>query len=167
MSSPSFTIISISRTHQLNMNVFIGVEGFTLPAGFIAKEICILFPNREFCHYIFKAPINPNLSAADHRTIRFTTDKLNKLSWYDGFISYETIPEIMIEFQQFRIFTYGEVVMRFIQKLLPLSVVTNTQTDGYAMPSVLPNPACCRDHPPRYCAKAKAVAIGEFVESLD
>ena len=149
------------------MNAFIGIEGFTLPSGFVAKEICILFPNQEFCHFIFKAPANSQLSAVDCRTIRFATDKLNNLSWHDGFVSYETIPEILEEFQQYKIFTYGAVAQRFIQELLPLSIVTNVQDIGYSMQTVLPDPACCRDHPPRYCAKAKAIAIGDFVETIE
>ena len=148
------------------MNAYIGIEGFTLPSGFVAKEICILFPNQEFCHFIFKSPNSSQLSAVDHRTIRFATEKLNNLSWHDGFVSYETIPELLTEFQQYKIFTYSTVAQRFIQELLPLSIVVNVQDIGYKMQKELPDPACSRDHPPRYCAKAKAIAIKEFVETF-
>ena len=147
------------------MEVFIGIDGFTLPSGFIVKEVCFLYPNWEFCHLLFKPPANRNLSDIDRRTIRWTTNNLNNLLYQDGDVPYECLYDILNAVHLHRIWTYSEVAQRFLQNVLPTSTIINIQTQGFTMPSRLPNPACFRRHSFRYCAKAKAIAVKNFVES--
>ena len=79
------------------MDVYIGMEGFTLPRGFIVKELCMMYQNEEFSHFLFKAPLNTTLSDVDQRTVRYTTDKLNRLSWHDGNVPFECLSNILKE----------------------------------------------------------------------
>ena len=147
-----------------SMEVYIGIDGFTLPSGYIVKEICLLYPNWEFCHLLFKPPTNRDLSDVDERTIRYTTTNLNNLVYQDGDVPYECLYDILQAVQLHKIYTYGEVALRFLQNVLPTSMITNIQTQGFTIPSTLPDPACFRRHNFRYCAKAKAIAVKNFVE---
>lgn len=147
------------------MDVYIGVEGFTLPGGFVLKELCLIYANNEYSYYIFKAPIDISLSEADKRTIRYATENLNNLSWHDGSVPFECIPSILKDVEQYKIGTYGELARRFLQGILTMSSVTNVQASGFKMPPTLPDSGCGRIHSPRYCAKAKARAIKNFMEN--
>ena len=147
------------------MDVFIAMDGYTLPCGFILKELCLLFPNGEFTHLLLKPPANQHLSEIDVRTIRYTTNNLNNLCYHDGDVPYECMQDVLKKVQICRIFTYSEVSQRLLQEILPTSMITNIQSLGFTMPSSLPDPSCFRTHNPRYCAKAKAIAVKRFVES--
>lgn len=146
------------------MDVYVGIEGYTLPSGYICKELCLMYPNNEYSYYLFKAPQNKHFSEVDHRTIRYTTANLNGLSWYDGHASTDDLPSILREIQQYKIYTYSEIAKKMLQEMLPISSVTNIQTLGFRMPAILPHANCGRIHKPRYCAMAKATAIKDFVE---
>ncbi len=147
------------------MNVYIALDGYTLPSGFIVKEICIMFPNGEYNHFLLKAPKNQYLTDVDKRTIRYTTAHLNNLSYDDGDFPYENIDDIFAKFSEYRIYTYSETSLKFLQNSLQTSVIINIQNQGFQMPTVLPDPICCRVHNNRYCAKAKAIAVKSFIES--
>ena len=146
------------------MNVCITTDGYTLPSGFIVKEICCMFPNGEFNHYLMKPPMNRNLSDVDKRTIRFATRNLNNLSYHDGWFPYENMHEIFARFHEYQVYTYSDVTLRLIQSFLPTTVVVNVQSLGFQMPDTLPDANCFRSHNARYCAKAKCIAIKSFVE---
>ena len=147
------------------MEVYIAFDGYTLASGFIVKELCIMFQNSEYNHYLLKPPANKYLSDMDKRTIRYTTTHLNNLSYYDGDIPYENLQDIFSRYHEYRVYTYSEVAVKLLHRVLPTSVITNIQDLGFKMPSVLPDAACCRVHNPRFCAKAKTVAIKNFIES--
>lgn len=147
------------------MSVFICVEGFTLPCGFILKELCAFYPNGEFCHFMFRAPENQLLSNVEQRTVRYTTAYLNNLSFSDGELPYNCFPAALETFKMYNIYTYSDVGRKLLQNVLPTTVITNVQSLGFKMPSTLPDPGCCRVHNPRYCAKAKAIAIKDFVDA--
>ena len=147
------------------MNAYIALEGYTLPTGFIVKEICIMFPNGEYNYFLVKSPKNQYLTDVDKRTIRYTTAHLNNLSYDDGDFPYENIHDIFAKFCEYRIYTYNETSVKYIQNILQTSVVINIQNLGFRMPAELPDPLCCRAHNNRYCAKAKTIAIKEFIES--
>ena len=147
------------------MDVYVGVEGFTLPSGFVLKELCLLHPNKEFSYFLFKPPINQQFSEVDFRTIRYTTTKLNNISWCDGHVPMDSLPAILQEIQQYKIYTYSEIARRMLQEILPVSTVVDVQALGHKLPNCLPSANCGRQHRPRYCAKAKAVAIRDFVEN--
>ena len=147
------------------MDLYIALEGYTLPCGFITKELTILFPNAEYNHYLFKSPEDIILSSMDEKTVRYTTQYLNNLLYSDGDISYNQLGSILRKFIDYKIYTYSLIAERFIQGFLPTAVVINTQDLGYHLPKTLPNPNCFRRHNHRYCSKAKAIAIKDFVEN--
>ena len=140
------------------------MEGYTLPTGFIAKELAVIFPNSEYAHYLFEKPNNFVLSLTDKKTLRYATRHLNNLSYDDGDIPYNQIGPILQKLTNYSIYTYSEIVKNFIQVFLPTTVVINTQDLGYQLPKTLPDPSCFRIHRPRYCAKAKALAVKNFIE---
>ena len=146
------------------MNVYITTDGYTLPSGFIAKEICCMFPNGEFNHYLLKPPMNRNLNDVDERTIRFAIRNLNNLSYHDGWFPYENMYEIFLKFQDYQVYTYSDLSLKFIQNFLPTTIVANVQDLGFQMPNDLPDANCFRAHNARYCAKAKCIAIKKFIE---
>ncbi len=151
-------------TDESIMEVYIAMDGYTLPCGFIAKELCIMFPNGEYNHVLLQPPLNQELSAVDRRTVRYTTQHLNNLSYSDGDMPYENLCDILSKYDEYRVYTYSKVVLKLLQTVLSTSVVINIQDMGYEMPSELPDANCFRVHNPRYCAKAKSIAIKNFVK---
>ena len=149
------------------MDVYVAAEGYTLPCGFILKELCIIFPNGEYNHHLFKSPDHITLTATDERTVRWSTKNLNNLSYDDGDLSIEQLEVILYKLKDFTIYTYTSLVEKLIQNYLPTTVVINTQDMEYHLPITLPNPNCFRQHSYRYCAKAKAIAIKNFIEKED
>ena len=147
------------------MQIYIGIEGFTLTSGFILKEMSICFTNREFRHLLFQQPSNFKLSPRDIVTIRYTTKHLSQLSFTDGDVPYMCIPDILERYKHSTIFTYGECAVNFLQRYLQTSVIVNIQTYGFKMPSVLSKPSCFINHTPRNCSLAKALQIRTFVEN--
>lgn len=145
------------------MSAFVGVEGYTLPCGFILKELCIYFPNGEFNHYLFQKP-DWLLSDVARKTIRYTTQNLNNLSYEDGDVPLSQLPGILNKIKDVTVYSYGEAAVKLLQKCLPTTLVENIQDQGYKMPAELPDSNCFRKHKQRYCAKAKAIAIQEFVD---
>jgi hypothetical protein len=152
--------------YVVRMNVYIAAEGYTLPGKFVVKEICCMFVNEEYNHYLLKPPKDCYLSDIDKRTIRYTTRNLNNLAYHDGDFPYENMHEIFERYREYRVYTYSDVTLKLLQNFLPTSVITNTQEMGLRLPSTLPNPRCCRQHTNfRFCAKAKAIAVKNFIES--
>jgi len=143
--------------------VFVGVEGYTLTKEFILKELTIVYPNGEFNHYILKNP--PKLlSPKDSRTVRYTTKYLNQLSWFDGDIIYSNLDRILKKIRDLKLYTYGCTARNFLEKHLPNTIIVDTQyQQGVKIPSVLESAGCCRNHPARYCSKAKALYIKDSV----
>ena len=147
------------------MDAYVGIEGFTLPSGYIIKELTILFPNTEYSHYILSKPKDIFLTAQDERTIRYVTRNLNSLNYADGDVPYEQLQTIFSRLEDFTIYTYSRIVAKSIQQYLPTTVVVNTQDLGHVLSKHLPDSNCFRLHTNyRYCSKAKSVAIKEFIE---
>ena len=147
------------------MDVYIGLEGFTLPTGYIVKEMSIIFPNREYSHYIFEKPNDVMLTAQDERTVRYATRNLHNLNYADGDIPYSQLGLILSRLEDFTIYTYSIIASKLRQSHLPTTVVINTQDQGHKLPKELPDSNCFRLHQNyRYCSKAKAIEIKDFVE---
>ena len=144
---------------------YIAFDGYTLPFKFIPKEMTVMFTNGEFNHYLFKAPIDLYLSEYDTQTIRYTMRHLNGLSWHDGDVAVEYLPQILEKYRDYWIYTFSSVSSKVLEEMLPTSVIVNVQDLGYSMPKSLPDPQCSRVHRPRYCSKAKAIAIRNFLRS--
>ena len=147
------------------MEVYVATEGFTLPCGYVVKELCIMYPNHGYEHYLLQPPVNQQLSEIDYRTIRFATKNLNNLAYHDGDIPYTCIPDILKKIRYHKIFTYSEITLRCLQEILPTTVITNIQALGFKMPSTLPGSTCVKRHNPRYCALSKAIAVKNFMNS--
>ena len=147
------------------MEAYIAMEGFTLPSGFVIKELTILYTNGEYDHHLFLPPTSRYLSEVDKTTIRYTTSKINQLSWTDGAIPYSCVDDILNKLKDCKIFTFSGISLKTLQKYLPTAVIINIQDFGFEMPSLLPHPHCFRAHSHRYCAKAKAFAIKHFMEN--
>ena len=148
------------------MDAYVGLEGYTIPSGFIAKELTIIYANAEYSHYIFEKPDNIVLSPQDEKTVRYTTRHLNTLSYEDGDIPYNQLGPILGKLKDFTIYTYSLVASNLIQNFLPTTVVINTQDLGQKLPKHLPDPNCFRLHQNyRYCAKAKAAEVKDFIQN--
>lgn len=147
------------------MTAFVGVEGYTLPCGYILKELCIVFPNNEFDHYLFMKP-EWILSDLVRKTIRYTTQHLNNLSYEDGDVSLSQLPSILDKIKDIKVYTYGDAAVKLLQNCLPTTLIENVQDQGYKMPTQLPDSKCFRKHNSRYCAKSKALAIQDFIDNL-
>lgn len=144
---------------------YITFDGYTLPFRFIPKEMTIMFTNDEFNHYLFQPPTDLYLSDNDTRTIRYTTRHLNGLSWHDGDVSLEYLPQILSKYRDCWIYTFSDISCKVLEEILPTSVIVNVQDLGFNMPKSLPDPLCNRVHRPRFCSKAKAIAIRDFLRS--
>ena len=150
------------------MNCYVGLEGFTLPIGYIIKELTIIFPNIEYNHFIFEPPKDLELSTCDQKPVRYASRHLNSISYTDGDIPYENIDPILKKITEYTVYTYSEVAAKMIQQSLPTTIVINTQDLGHQLPKELPNSDCFRLHNRfRYCAKAKAIAVKEFIETIE
>ena len=158
MSIISSIFVSIS----LLMPVFIGIEGYTLPSGFILKELCIIYPNDDWEQYLFQSPI-VDLTEADERTIRYASKNLNGLGYSDGYIAYSQIGNTLDPVKDDTIYTYSDIAVCTLQKYLPTTVIINIQDKGFLMPKKLPDSGCFRKHCQRYCAKAKAIEVKKFM----
>ena len=147
------------------MDAYVGIEGYTLPAGYILKELVIIHPNTEYAHYLFKKPDDFVLSHQDEKTVRYATRYLNSLNYADGDTPYQQLESILQKLSDCTIYTYSEVATKLIQELLPTTVVINTQDLGQKLSKQLPDSGCFRIHLNyRYCAKAKALSIKDFIE---
>ena len=144
------------------MKVVIAMEGFTAPSGYILKELCIMYPDGEFNHYLFTKPLSM-FTEDDLRAINYATENLSKLPLEDGAVPYNEIDSILEKEREHYIYTYSEVAKKVLQTYLPTSFVENVQQKGFQMPKQIPNSHCFRNHNQRYCAKAKAIAVRNFM----
>ena len=95
------------------MEVYVGIEGFTLSKETIVKELVILYPNKEYNHYLFKNP-SKLLSSKDSQTVRYTTKYINKLSWYDGDVLYSNVGQVLKKVRDWNRKGYKGDVRKFI-----------------------------------------------------
>ena len=150
----------------ISMDVFIGLEGYTLPSQYVLKELAILFPNEEYDHFLFMKPDNFRLTEKDYKTVRYITNDLNNISYDDGDVPYIQIGSILEKINQYKIYTYGVLAKNILQKYLPTTLIIDIQEDmKFKLQEELPDPKCFRLHnyKYRYCAKAKAIAIKNFL----
>ena len=161
------------------MNTYIGVEGFLTKSGFILKELCIFYDGEEFDHYMFEKP-NWTLTGKDLETVRYASTELNGLRLYDGTIPYKEIGGILQSIKDYQIYTFSDLAVKTLRKYLPVTKkIKNIQELGFEMPKELPNSHCFRSHNVldrkhyctspryRYCAKAKALEVRDFMRCFD
>ena len=161
------------------MNAYIGVEGFLIKSGFILKELCIFYDGEEFDHYMFAKP-SWTLTGRDLETVRYVSTQLNGLHLYDGSIAYKEIGGILQNIRDYQIYTFSDLAVKTLRKYLPdTKKIKNIQELGFEMPKELPNSHCFRSHNVlnqkhyltspryRYCAKAKAREVRDFMRYFD
>ena len=149
------------------MNAYVGFECYMTKSGFIHKELCIYYDGDEFDHYLFKKP-EWELSEKDMKTVRYASCQLNGLQFNDGSIPFNEIEHILKNIENRQIYTFSDIAVKTLQKYLPNTPkIKNIQDLGFEMPKQLPFSYCFRIHRPRYCAKAKAKQVREFVRWID
>ena len=163
------------------MNAYVGVEGFLTKSGFILKELCIFYDDERFDHYIFKEPTwTWELTYRDWETIHYISSQLNGLHLYDGAIPYKDIDGILEGIRGYEIYTFSDLAVKTLRGYLPdTKKIKNIQDLGFEMPKQLPNSHCFRSHTVldqkhyftspryRYCAKAKAQEVRDFMRYFD
>ena len=161
------------------MNAYVGIEGFSTKSGFILKELCILYDGEEFDHYMFEKP-SWTLTGKDLETVRYASTQLNGLHLYDGSIPYKEIDGILRGIRDYQIYTFSGLAVKTLRTYLPnTKKIKNIQDLGFEMPKHLPNSHCFRSHNVwdkqhyftshryRYCAKAKALEVRDFMRCFD
>ena len=143
-------------------NVYIGIEGFTLPNRFIVKELTILFDNHEFNHFLFEKPINFQATKEERVSIKQTTSNHHGLNFTDGTTPYEKLDAILYRLHNCRVYCYGEHTKNLLQNYLPLTPVFNIHDAGFLMPETLPPSYCGRLHDGRTCSMSKALTVKSF-----
>ena len=155
------------------------MEGFLTKSGFIIKELCIFYDSEDFDHYMFEKP-NWTLTGKDLETVRYASTELNGLQLYDGTIPYKEIGGILQSIKDYQIYTFSDLAVKTLRKYLPVTKkIKNIQDLGFEMPKQLPNSHCFRSHNVlhrkhyctspryRYCAKAKALEVRDFMRCFD
>ena len=185
MHYPSFSFLAITSPTFVqsmyfdNMNAYTSIEGFLTKSGFILKELCIFYNGEEFDHYMFEKP-NWTLTGKDLETVRYASTELNGLQLYDGTIPYKEIGGILQSIKDYQIYTFSDLAVKTLRKYLPVTKkIKNIQDLGFEMPKQLPNSHCFRSHNVldrkhyctspryRYCAKAKALEVRDFMRCFD
>ena len=157
-----------SRLHcnvHIKLELFIALEGFTLPSLFVVKELTVLYPNRDFRHFLFEKPIDFTPTEKDCTTIRFITKKLSQLVFTEGEIPYNCIGSILQRYKNHTIYTYSDIAKSTLQNYLPTARIINTQILGHQLPKTLAKQNCFKNHNPRYCSLSKAIEVRKFVEN--
>ena len=147
------------------MAAYVGLEGYNTKSGYIHKELCIFYEEvDDYDHFIFKKP-EFELSRKDMASVRFVSCKLNGLKFNDGSVPYDEIKEILKKIGNRQIYTFGDIAVETLKKYIPNAPkIKNIQELGFEMPLEIPFQYCFRKHRPRYCAKAKAREVREFIK---
>ena len=105
------------------------------------------------------------LSKKDMASVRFVSCKLNGLKFNDGSVPYDEIKEILKKIGNRQIYTFGDIAVETLKKYIPNAPkIKNIQELGFKMSLEIPFQCCFRRHRPRYCAKAKAREVREFIK---
>ena len=150
------------------MSAYVGFEGYQTKSGFIHKELCIYYDENDYDHFIFKKP-EWEVSEKDMKSVRYCCTQLNGLKFNDGSVPYNEIETILKKIENHQIYTFSDIAVKTLKKYLPnCSKIKNIQDLGFEMPTILPFSNCFRaKHRPRYCAKAKAKEVKEFMRWVD
>ena len=145
--------------------MFLALEGFTLPSGYIIKELTVIFDDDNYQHFHFKAPANFYPTNDEQRTINYTTNYLNQLFFSDNsLLPYSTINDILKNLSSHTIYVAGQSAYRFVKSKIPLTNVIDICIDyNFTYPKVLEKTNCFKDHNPRYCSLSKCKYIKNFM----
>ena len=79
------------------MSVYLGLEGFVLKRMYIIKEMTVLYDSGNVSRYLSASPTCVRLTGAEATRVRYASQHLNGLSFFDGDISYEEVCSIIRE----------------------------------------------------------------------
>ena len=147
------------------MSIFVGAEGFQLGNTFILTVLHLSVgdtDSTDYKHFVFKAPLLP-FTAIERRSIRYCTRYLHQISRTEGDVPYSALVPIIKKMESSTLYCYGYTTARFLRKLLPTSIIIDTQTEGYKMPTGIPSAPCFTTNASRHFAASKANAIRKYV----
>ena len=138
--------------------VILTLEGFTLPSGYIVKELTIVFDDDSYQHFHFNAPKDFFPTAKDLRTINYVRRHLNGLSLSnDCLLPYTSINDILNNLSSCKIYVAGNSAHQFIMAYLPLNnIIDICREYNFKYPEELLPMDWFKQHKPRYCSHSKA-----------
>ncbi len=147
--------------------MILALEGFTLPSGYLVKELSVCLENYEI-HFYFKAPTNFEPSAKDLQTIRYASKHVNHLTLHDdNVLPYEALDVILQSLASKTIYVAGNSAYQFVAAKLPTTLVFDiSSVYNFKYPKELPDTTCAKRHGSRYCSLAKCLCIKQFMEKL-
>ena len=146
-------------------SVIATVQGYNLKTQFIWKEFTVLHPGGHFEHYLFKPPSGIILTHGDMKTVRYTTEHLHGLNFYDGNVDYDQIDIILGNLKCVKhVYTYGNIAKCAISQYLPHGLITDVMDLGLIVPKhPLENTLCGRRHSSRYCSRWLSFQLYDFL----
>ncbi len=137
-------------------SVIVSVEGYSLPDGYVIKELTIMSMSGDYTHVTFKPPPMP-LSPVDQRTIDYACRYLNGLFWEEGLLPYTMLPGILETLRGAELICHGVMASTWLKKVCPNSRIRDTSTQQQKFPRTIPFwTSCGKNHNTRYCSLHKA-----------
>ena len=156
----------VQRYNASTMTI-VTFEGFSLPSGYIIREMTIMFSNGEYDHFRFKAPQHFTPTITDVTTIQYTSNNLLQLPFHDkSLLPYETVFSILRSLSHLTLYSVGQQALEVLTTNLPFTRVVNVGSRfGFKYPTALPPVNCGRRHNTRYCSLAKAICLRDFMNA--
>ncbi len=147
-------------------SMIVALEGFTLPSGYLIKEMTVCLDNGEIHHFHFKSPSNFFPNENELRTIRFASRHLNQLSLHDSnLLPYNAIGIILQNIASNIVYVAGNAAYNFVTLKLPSTIVLDIcRVYGFKYPTELPDASCIKRHRARYCSFAKCLCIKNYLD---
>ena len=143
-------------------SVFVGVEGFTLPNQFIAKEVTILLENNEFTNVLLAPPLGYYPTIEEIRSILYTTRNLHGIPYTEGDMPYAKLNDLFSRLRHHTVYCYGEHTRKLVQCHIPFTPVINIEHEGFEIADKLRASCCGRSHSGRHCSFSKAIAVKNY-----
>jgi hypothetical protein len=146
--------------------MIVTLEGFTLPSGYLVKELTILYTNNDYQHFHFKSPEDFAPTGSELRTIKYATSYLHQLPLYDrNPLPYSMLATIVTSLRDDTIVVAGSAAFNLIRDFLPFSrIIDICESYNFKYPPALPPTHCFRNHQPRHCSLAKGQFISLFFQ---
>ena len=135
----------------------LSLDGINLASGFISKELSIFLEDeRTSRHYVFKIPIDLQLTSSDRKTEYYHHQILGGLRLSDncvGSLEYYSHVGIIQSLSNYTVYVVGHVALKFVTRIISGSDVYDIrQIAHHQFPKQLPQASCGVHHNPRYCS---------------
>ena len=145
----------------------LSVDGINFSSGFVCKELSLFLEDeRTSRHYVFKRPIDLQLTGSDRKTEFFHHKILGGLRLNDssvGSLEHYSHVGVIQSLCNYTVYVAGHVAYKFVTRIIPGSDVYDIQQIAHhQFPRTLPQSPCGIEHNPRYCSLAKLWNIREF-----